>query len=63
VNAWLVLLIAVAAVVTSFWLAAEFDRWRRQRRHEAGLRRVYEEGHADVDENAGVDRLRDRRLW
>jgi hypothetical protein len=63
VNAWLVLLIAVAVIVTSSWIAAEFDRWRRHRRREAGLRRIYEEARAEVDENAGVDRLRDRRLW
>lgn len=62
-SEWLLLLIALGGVVVVFWGAAELDRWRRHRRREHGLRRIYEEAQREVDENAGVDRLRRRNLW
>jgi hypothetical protein len=63
VSPYAVLAIAIALVVVLFWALAEVDRWHRARGRERGLRRIYDEAQAEVDENAGVDRLRDRRPW
>jgi hypothetical protein len=50
VNPWLVLLIAVVAVVVAVWLAAEIEqRWLYPRRRERGLRRIYDDAQREAD--------------
>jgi hypothetical protein len=55
VNEWLVLLIALGAVVVLFWAVAEVDQRRRRRRRELGQR--YRDS-AVAPRGDGVDRLR-----